>query len=171
MSGGRPSKVHEIPPSLLQAAHERIDGGAAGAKEIYDALNLSRFVRERWWRQYFSRRVRRRSGVAGSGPATPAATEPRAPRAVLMRAIDALAASIERGEIPAYSLAPAVTALVKTLQHEEVALTAERRAADLHEQKLVELRRSQEQAAGEMAREGVLTPELLGEIKSRVLGL
>lgn len=183
MRKGRTSWVAQVPPGELQAIHERIDSVAdESAKSIFDGLNLVRYTRERTFRNYVTERRRERRwqeqrttddgdqgsgfGVQESASSSPSLSPDRLVEELLSEVLGA----VRQGRAPAYALPSMIMAVCK-VRETDIREQAEKRAGELHAAKLAELRKKQGTAIDQVAAERGLTPEVLAEIRSKVLGL
>lgn len=184
MKRGRTDWATRCPPAVKARADAALAAGRQSAAEIHAALDLGRWCRRSTFAKYAAAKRRdlaaRRadeSAVSSTAPPSspcscgaPAGPARETAEAVLRTALDRMLREIELGEVPAYALPAFVRACVH-LGELVIGQDGNRRAAELHELRLTELRRKQEAALEEVSRATGLTDEQLGQIKGRVLGL
>lgn len=167
---GRPDWTVDAPDHVVREAGALVDAGNTPGS-VYRRLDLSRFASDSTFRAW----AKRRKAVAAQQkrPAAGGATTTRAidPRTIFENAIDALATSLAAGELKANQVISAISVLRDVLKLEEVEKPAGERAEEKHEAWRTELQAKQEAALAALGEQQGLTPELLGTIKSKVLGI
>lgn len=168
---GPESWTERAKPAELQEIHEWID-----SQDDYKAVDLYRHLRikarfgigKRAWHHYVSGRREKSTQRIESGAGLPSPPS-WAELDQLTRA--AVGQALLLGKIPEYRLHN-VLRLVQQQELVKIEQAAEQRAAEIHEQKMKELRARQAAALEELsATENELTPEIKGKIKAQVLGL
>lgn len=174
MKRGRTDWATRCPPAVKARADAALAAGRQSAAEIHAALDLGRWCRRSTFAKYAAAKRRdlaaRRADESAVSSTAPAGPARETAEAVLRTALDRMLREIELGEVPAYALPAFVRACVH-LGELVIGQDGNRRAAELHELRLTELRRKQEAALEEVSRATGLTDEQLGQIKGRVLGL
>lgn len=182
---GRKPWIAKVPSAELQAVHERIDSREDEPPDaIFAALNLARYTTVRTFRAYAEERRRERDWrderTAGAeGPHAGPHPDPlpggeggaaASPGGLLSRLLQSCLDAVNSGRMPAYAIPGAMQAAARVSELEYSA-AAEKRAAELHEEKMRELRKRQDAALSEMATPAALTAEQVAEIRLKVLGL
>lgn len=184
MRRGRTEWSTRCPPAVKARADAAIAAGRQSAAEIHAELDLGRWCRRSTFAKYVAvkrrdlaaRRAEAPAGDSGAPPSSPCcsgapdAAARETAEAVLRTALDRMLREIELGEVPAYALPAFVRACVH-LGELVIGQDGNRRAAELHEIKLADLRRKQAAALDEVSQATGLTDEQLGQIRSRVLGI
>lgn len=178
---GRKPWTSRVPPALIQRAGELLDARQP-AIDVYRSLKLAQWVSEAVWRRWVAQRKRglatREPPVQGGDPgpesgnalasmAVSGGASHVTPEAVLMRLTSGIASALESGDMQTYVLPAAVNAIVRV---HELAIEQERdkRAEEKHAAWKREVIKTVEQVAEQASG---LTPELVAEIRTKVLGL
>lgn len=165
--GRRPKDkmVGDLPRSLVQSIDRHIDSHKNNsARSVYNKFGLAdRGINERTFRLYVQERRESHQNGEPDDHETPIDPYARAMRLAIER--------IDAGD-PKH-LAGISSFLRALLDHRRVDLdeAADRRAAELHEVKMSELRKVQDKALTTTAQVKGLTPEQVAEIRLKVLGL
>lgn len=166
----------KAPPELVRRIEAELDAGVGSVREIYDRHNLVRFaslVTVAHWaaRRRRDRTERRGADTGGDGPSPPASccSSPSG-GPLLSRCVEFLDAAITDGRVKVYEVAQAMRALL-AIEEAGLAANADRRAEELHELKLAELRKRQAAELEGLQRTAGLTDEQVQEIRLKVLGL
>lgn len=148
MKHGRPTWESKCPAGMLNRAKEAIDSGEAAAR-AYDRLNLKRFVSKSTFRSWALRRrkdqaARQEDQPAASDASSSPASSPSSrseplPLSVRKAAIEQMQQRLDCGEVPPYMLPQYVKSMVE-LANLDLRESAEERALEIHETKMVELR-------------------------------
>lgn len=170
MKPGRPAWTAKAPPAVIAQAEELVDAARLSAREIHARLNLTQYGRLRSFERWATERRRRTAEgretvTVKDGPATPPA-----PGELLAATLVSLHTAVQTGDVPAYKL-PDVVRAMATLESLRLDAAADRRASELHELKLAELRKAQAAEVEKLGQTGRLTPDQVAEIRLKVLGL
>lgn len=172
---GRPDWTVEAPDHVVREAAAMVDAGQT-AGSVYRRLDLSRYASDSTFRQWAKRRkavaAQQQAGRNGlEAHSTGSGKRAAEPRAIFETAIGSLAEALAGGALKPNQVIGAISVLRDVLKLEEVEKPASERAEEKHEQWRAELRAKQEAALAAVGEQQGLTPELLGTIKSKVLGI
>ncbi len=161
MKRGRPSWTTKPAPATLRAVNSAIDARHRSAREIFDRWNLDRFTRFSTFQTHFAQRRRERAARQGSGgrglkdssqaaggtPALPSNPPPPGSSPVdevIGLYVQAAKEAILAGRIGKVNLSRVLSAL-KGLKEVRLQAMAERRAQELHAEKMSKLRQAVDQ--------------------------
>lgn len=167
MKRGRKSWTAKVSRPALERIQAAIDGGE-DARAVFDRFNVQQYgISPRAFSGWC--RVRRRDWAQRQE--TPAASETAATVDTLLASlVEVLQVELDAGRMKPGQLPGALIAVsrAKKLDFEAA---VEKRAAEVHEIKLAELRKTQGMALADVQQRAQLTNEQVAEIRSKVLGL
>ena len=145
MKRGRPNWYDKTPAAVRRRVTEAVEGKES-ARVIFNRLNLKRFTRLSTFRHYCTEQrrelaARKSSSVSVSDCHSPGSTASCADPRTRIResALESIQAAIDAGNVKVYELNNTLRMLAD-LDRVEIQQEAERRAKELHEAKLKELR-------------------------------
>lgn len=162
-------------PALVRRINERLAASPDSATAIFRSEQLARYCSLRTF-QLYARRRRAAAEPEGSrdqereGDSDPQILGPAAPTDVIDAAIAEMQRQLDGGLVKNYVL-PNYVRSMQGLLELKLKQSAEVRAAELHAQKLAELRTAQDGALDDVSQAVQLTEQQVAQIREKVLGL
>jgi hypothetical protein len=169
----------KTPQAMLERVNQALDAGTLSMKAVFDKFNLREIVSLRTFRDYARWRQQNRKwrgtenrGAADLNPQSSTLNPPSTVDAILAGTLQAMQEVLDRKEVPAYALPKYVQGMIG-LAELRFKDAAEQRAQERHEAWKREADRKLAELAEPAEQEGPprLTPEMVNEIRSKVLGL